>query len=111
MRPISLGELDPEILIQLDATVGANVGLYHRARHSVRIELVVPRRIERISPVDPLPIAADFDHLRPATECLAIRVRGPSRDATNMHRSGQFGRARIANVVLAHLACAPARHI
>src|SRR5262245_64915314 len=108
MRPVSVGDLDPEILVQVDATVGADVGLYHRARHTVGIELVVPGRIERISPVDPLAIAADLDHLRPATECLAVWMGGPSCDAANMHRSGQLGSARIANIILAHLAGAPA---
>src|SRR5262245_55548479 len=111
MRPVSVGDLDPEILVQVDATVGANVSLYHRARHTTRVELIVPGRIQRISPVHPLAIAADLDRLRPATECLAVWVAGPSRDAANMHRSSQLGCARITNIVLAHLAGAPARHI
>ena len=110
MRSVSVGELDPEIFIQVDATVGANVGLYHRARHPIRIELVVPGRIKRISPVDPLAIAADLDHLRPRRmpcrlgERLVARCRqyAPTRPAWALG---------IANVVLAHLAGAPARHI
>jgi hypothetical protein len=36
------------------------------AWHSVWIELVVPRRVERVCPIDPLPVTANLDHLRAA---------------------------------------------
>src|SRR5665811_1252998 len=67
MRPVSVGEAHPVVLCQLKPT--ARVCISHRlgARYSLGIELVIPRRVERIGPVHPLAIAADLYHLRTAS--------------------------------------------
>src|SRR5215469_643595 len=63
-------ELDEKPFVQLHAAIWMRVDLYHPAFHSIGIELVVPWRVKRIGEIDTLPIAAKFDHLRPAIELL-----------------------------------------
>ena len=45
-------------------------------RIAVGIELRVPRRVERVGEVDPPPVAAHLDHLRPAVERLVRAASG-----------------------------------
>src|SRR5262245_5091275 len=75
VRAIAVGEAHPKILGELQTAVWTDIGHDLGARHSVRIELVIPRRIERVGPVDPLAVTADFNHLRTAGIWLAVRMR------------------------------------
>src|SRR5947207_1141421 len=70
VRPHSLLELDEEVLIEREAAGASHVELREPAADAVRVELRVPRTIERIGQVDAPPIAAHLDHLRAAVERL-----------------------------------------
>src|SRR5205823_13707428 len=48
MRPVSVREAHPVVPCELKAAVRVRIGHHLSARHSVRIELVVPRRVERV---------------------------------------------------------------
>src|SRR3954462_12961367 len=108
MRPVSVGEAHAVVLCQLETAARVCIGHHLDARNSVGIELVVPGRVERVGPVDAFAVAADLDHLRPAGIGLAARMRRTAYDAAGMDRSGKFWFAGIADVVLTHLAGAPA---
>src|SRR4029450_9087255 len=62
--------------IELDAAVRAHVPLGPPALDAVRIELVVPRAIQRVGHVDALAVTADLDHLRGAVQRLLRTRRG-----------------------------------
>lgn len=111
MRAIAVGELDPVIVGERHPAFRPHVREHLCARHAVRIELVVPRRIERVGPVHALPVAADLDHLRAARERAAVRMRRAARDAADADRPREHRVVRVRHVVLAHLAGAPAGHI
>jgi hypothetical protein len=74
----------------------------------LRIELVVPRRVERVGPVYAFAVAADLHHLRTPCIWLAVRVMRAACDAADADRSGELRILRIADIVLTHLAGAPA---
>src|SRR5215207_9678869 len=82
-------ELHMEVSGQLNTPVRTRVAHRLGAGHPARIELWVPGRIERVGEIHTLPVAADLDHLRPACERLAVRVRRALRDAANAHRTGE----------------------
>ncbi len=111
MRAIAVGEFDPVVVGERQPAVRPRMREHLRARHAVRIELVVPRRIQRIGPVHAPAVAADLDHLRAACEPAAVRVRRTARDAADAYRPREHRIVRIRHVVLAHLAGAPARHV
>src|SRR5882762_1220793 len=108
MRPVSVGEAYAVVLCQLEAASRVCIGHHLDARNSVRIELVVPGRVERVGPVYAFAVAADLDHLGPAGIGLAVRMRRTAHDAADVDRSGKLGLAGIADIVLTHLAGAPA---
>jgi hypothetical protein len=74
MRPVPVGEAHPVVRGQLKAAVRARIGHHLSARHAVGIELIVPRGVERVGPVDPFAVAADLHHLGTASILLAARV-------------------------------------
>ncbi len=111
MRAIAVGELDPVVVGERQSALRPDMREYLRGRHAVRVELVVPRRIERVGPVHAPAVAADLDHLRAARERAAVRVRRAAHDAADAHRPREHRVVRIRHVVLAHLAGAPARHV
>src|ERR1700751_3396222 len=102
MRAVSGGEAYKVVACELQAAIRASIGHDLYARHSLRIELVIPGRIERVGPIDPLAVAADLHHLRTAGIGLAVGVRRAARDAADMHRARQLGLSGIADVVLPH---------
>lgn len=111
MRAIAVGEVDPVVVGEREAAVRPRVREHLRGRHAVRIELVVPGRVQRVGPVHAPAVAADFDHLRAARERAAVRMRRAPHDAADAHRAREHRPMRIGHVVLAHLAGAPARHV
>ncbi len=111
MRAVAVGELDPVVVGERQPAVRPRVREHLRGRHAVRIELVVPRRIERVGPVHAPAVATDLDHLRAARERAAVRVRRTARDAADAHRPREHRVVRVRHVILAHLAGAPARHV
>ena len=102
-----------EPAVQLHAAFGPHVDLGHPAADAVRIELVVPRRVEPVGEVDALAVAADLDHLRAAVQRLSglARVRRAADDAAEPDRADLLRLERVADVVLDELARAPARHV
>src|SRR6476659_607535 len=111
MRPVSVGEADPVVLCQLEATARVCIGHNLGARYSVRIELVIPRRVERIGPVHPLAIATDLYHLRTACICLTVWVRRAADNAADVDRARKLRLSGVGDVVLTHLAGSPASDI
>ena len=87
MRPVSVGKAHPVILCQLEAAARVRISHDLGAWHSIGIELVVPRRVERVGPVDPLAVTADLDHLRTARIRLAVRVGRTASDTADVDRS------------------------
>src|SRR3981189_733869 len=103
MRPVPVGEADPIVLCKLEATARVCVGHHLGAGNALRIELVVPGRVERVGPVYAFAVAADFDHRRPAGIGLAVRMWRAACDAADVDRSGKLRLAGIADIVLTHL--------
>ena len=79
----------------------------------MRVELVVPRSVERVRDVDATAVAAHLDHLRPARQPLVRRrgVRDPPDDPAEPHRAHLARVRRVRHVVLLELAGAPARDV
>src|SRR4051794_40012196 len=50
-----------ESLVDAEPAVGVGVELGHPGAHAVRVELVVPRSVQRVGEVDPPAVAADLD--------------------------------------------------
>src|SRR6266700_4705452 len=111
MRPVPVGEADPVVLCQFEAAGGACMGHHLGAWNALRIELVVPGRVERVGPVYALAVAADLDHLGSTGIGLAVRMRCAGCDAADADRPGKPGLAGISDIVLTHLSGAPAGHI
>src|SRR3954462_15927441 len=108
MRAIAVREADPVIAGELEAAIGTSRGHDLSALHPGRIELVVPRRIQRVGPVHPLAVAADLDHLGAGRVGLAVRMRWLANDAADMHRAGQLGLSALRVLALTSpAACAP----
>src|SRR5689334_17102851 len=95
-------ELDQETLIEGNAALGIDIDPGHPAADAVRIELRVPRRIERVRDVDAASVTADLDHLRAAVEraVARLRVRCAAHHPADLERAGELGLERIAHVVL-----------
>jgi hypothetical protein len=106
-------ELEQEVGIEPASAFELRVELGHPAADAVRVELRIPRCIERVRHVDAAAVAADLHHLRSAVERLARerRMRRAPHDAADADRAGQPRRERIADVVLPQLAGPPARHV
>src|SRR4051794_33088378 len=103
MRPVSVGEAHPVIAGQFEAAAQVCIGHYLGTGYSLRVELVVPRRVERVGPVDAFAVAADLDHLRTACIGVAVRVGRAAYNAADAHRSGKLRLSGIADIVLPHL--------
>src|SRR4029453_660601 len=111
MRPISVRKGHPVILCQLEAAARIRIGHDFSAWDAVGIELVVPRRVQRVCPVDPFAITANLDHLRTACIRLAARVGRAAGDAADVDRASKLRFSRVGDVVLTHLAGSPAGNV
>src|SRR4051812_50153318 len=67
------GELDVEVGVDLEVAVA--VELDHPAVDALRVELAVPRRVQRVRQVDALAVAAYLDHLRAPRQLARRRAR------------------------------------
>src|SRR5207244_12735876 len=83
-------KLDNELLIELHSTLCICIDLHHPTLYTIRIELLIPRRVERVREVAAPAIAADLDHLRTTVERLLglLRVSRSAHDATEVERAG-----------------------
>ena len=84
----------------------------HPALDAFRVELGIPREIERIGEVDAAPVAAQLDHLRRAVQRAAGggMPRSP-HDAAHLDDTGELRGFGIRHVVLTQLAGSPAGDI
>src|SRR5580704_8107352 len=106
-------EFKKEFRIDRHASRRLRIELYHPAANSVRIELYVPGRIQRVREIDAASIAAQLHHLRTAVQTTTgnFRMRGAAHDAAQMHGAGLLGMKRIGNVILQEFAGSPARYV
>src|SRR4029077_5674639 len=102
-------ELDKELFIEFDPTVWVRIDLLHPTLETIGIELLVPRRVERVGEVDALAVAADLDHLRTSVESLfgLLRVSRSAHDATEVDRADLLRAGGIGDVILDELTCPP----
>src|SRR5207245_7976997 len=49
-------KLEKEVLIELDPALSVCIDLHHPTLYTIRIELLIPRRVERVRKVDALAI-------------------------------------------------------
>ena len=63
MRPLAL-KSHKEVRIDLHPAVGIGVDLRHPSAQPLGIELLVPRRVQRVGQIDPAAVAAQLHHLR-----------------------------------------------
>ena len=85
----------------------------HPGADAVRVEDVVPGRVERVRGVDTPPVPAYLHHLGRTRQSQlgGGRVRGAIDDPAEAHRPRLPGVVRVAYVVLLELPGAPARHV
>src|SRR5271156_3818123 len=106
-------EFKKEFRIDLHATIGLGIELYHPALNSIRVELRVPRCIKRVREIDSTSIAAHLHHLRTAVQRRAgiLRMSSAAHDTTQMHGTCLFGMKRVGDVVLQKFSGSPAGNI
>src|SRR6476619_7089602 len=99
-----------EPLVNAQPDLGVDVELGHPGADAVGVELLVPRAVERVGEVHPLPVSADIDHVWTAGQWhLGHRgMRGTTDDPAQVYRSHFAWVRRIGDVVLLQLSCAPA---
>src|SRR5690348_9615138 len=61
-------EINKKTRVELHAALGIRVNLYHPTPDAFRVELRVPRRVERVCEVNTAAITADLHHLRSTVE-------------------------------------------
>src|SRR5258708_19981091 len=78
-----LVELYKEFFIELHSALGAGIDLHHPTLYTIRIERIVPWRVERIGKVHALSVAADLDNLRTTLDGLPtfLRMSPPAHPA------------------------------
>src|SRR5690242_3493823 len=105
--------LEEEALVKTDAAALGDVQLGHPGAYAVRVELLVPRTVERVGEVDALAVAGDLAHLRAAGQWLIRprRVRHAPDNAAEPDRADLARVERVAHVVLLQFAGAPARDV
>src|SRR5262245_18796538 len=74
MRELTLRPGDKELRVEGNAARRIDVELDHPAVETALVELRVDRAVERIGEIDPLAVAADLDHLRPAGKLAVLRA-------------------------------------
>ncbi len=72
----------------------------------LRVELVVPGRVERVGDVEATAVERELDHLRPAAE-LAAGVAGLAEHTAEPQLPREFRVAGVGDVVLAQVAVEP----
>src|SRR5918992_90378 len=95
------------------AGLGVRVDTGHPGAYAVRVEDVVPRRVERVREVHAPTVSAHLHHLGRARQPQlgGCRVRGSVDDPAEAHRSRLSRVVRIAHVVLLELPRPPARDV
>src|SRR6266511_2845338 len=108
MRAVSIRKAHEIVLCQLETAACVRIGHDLSPWYAIGIELVVPCRVERVGPVDPLAVTANLDHLRTASIRLAVWVRRTTSDAADVDRACQLSLPLGCYVLLAYLSGLPA---
>src|SRR5256885_10182539 len=58
-------------------------------RSNIRVELIVPRAVERVGDIQPLAIKAQLEHLRTTVELVTLDIAAFPKQATGPNLSGQ----------------------
>src|SRR5215472_16212988 len=111
MRPVSIRKADPVVLCQLETAARVRIGHDLSAWYTVRIELVVPGRIQRVGPVNPLAVTANLHHLRAPCVRLAVGVLCTASNAADVDRARKLRLPRVGDVILTHFTGSPARDV
>src|SRR5690348_16955982 len=100
-----LVELEQEIAIELKLTFCTDICLDHPSADTVRIELLIPSRVQRIRQVNATAITADFDHLGPTVKRLArlVWMGCTAYNPADLDRASELWVKRIRHVVLPQL--------
>src|ERR1700681_2905600 len=104
-----LAEIEEELAMEVDAPLRLPFHLHHPSTDAFRIELLIPRHVERVREIDTPTVAAHLDHLRSAVQrgLRIARMWRAAYDAADVHRAGQLRLEWIRNIVLPELARAP----
>src|SRR5262245_54786502 len=96
--------------VQLHAAAGPHVDFGHPAADAIRVELLVPGRVERVGEVNARAVAADLHHLRSAVQRLSrlARMRRATDDPAEPDGADLLRLEWVAHVVLDELAGPPA---
>src|SRR5262249_40964910 len=111
MCPVSVREAHPVVCCQVEAATGVCIRHDLSARYDVGIELVVPGRIQRVGPIDPLAITADLDHLRATGIRLAAGMGRTAGDAADVDGTRKLRLPGLGDVVLTHFTGAPTGNV
>src|SRR5258706_4558761 len=104
--------LEEEPGVQLHAS-RADIDLDHPAADAVRIELVIPGRVETVRELEALAVPADLDHLRTALQRLrgVARMRRAADDPAQPEGADLLRVEAIGHVLLDEFTRAPARDV
>src|SRR5258708_580397 len=102
-------KLHKEVRVNLQASLRRRVQLHHPTAKAIRVELLVPGRIERVCEIDALTVTAHLDHLRSAVERRLglLRVRGFSHNSSQVHRPCKLRVEGVRDIVLPEFSRAP----
>src|SRR5438067_5107458 len=56
-------KLDEELFIELHPALRIGINFHHPALYSVRIELLIPRGVQRVGEISTFAVTADLNHL------------------------------------------------
>src|SRR5215467_3085440 len=74
VRPMSFRPGHEEFRVERKPAIRVGVELHHPAVETALVELRIDRAVERVGEIDASAVAADFDHLRSATELAVLRA-------------------------------------
>ena len=105
-----LAEINIEMLVDLQSTIlRVTINLQHvgpRFRQ-FRIKLVIPRTVQRVRDVQPLPIQTQLQHLRSTMELVPLDIATLAQQATAPHLARQPGMRGITDIILANITMQP----
>src|SRR6266516_5478149 len=109
-----LGEINVEVLVDLQAAVlrvAIDLQEIRSRLGQFRIKLVIPHAVKRVGNVQPLPIQAELEHLRPTFQLVPLYVDALPEQASTPYLSSQLRMRGVANVILADITVQPVRQI
>src|SRR4051812_19346789 len=102
MRALA-GKADEEVTVDFHSASGIDIDLPHHPWNSLRVELRVPRAVERVCGIHAPAVATHLDHLRTTCPLGARRMLRAMEKATQLDGGRMPRRERIHHVVLQEL--------